>query len=863
MPVVSPGLVGPRSQLLGPVALALSLFVGIALRAWVAFVAGGKHWSDSAIIGLMAMHTLRGHFYPFYWGQAYMGSIESLGVVPFFALFGVSGVTLCLGLLPWYVVFTVALYLVVRRAGGPLAASVAAWLSALAPPYVQYQEIMPRGDYPETLALGTLLLWLTLRIVYDPLSRRAKDWHLIVLAFVAGLAFWTNWLVFPYFAVVCLYLLLDDWRTVLRPAMPGAFGAFFIGSFPFWLFNFRNGFPSFSFLDSLQEPAGRAVALHYALEGALPQLLGFRDLDGEFAFGWPGRILTGAAAIGILCLVVGLRRSWIALARGRIREASPIVALLLLPVAGVAIYSMSLPGRFHVARYLLPLVTSTLALMALAVAWLAGRSRRLAAMALCGLTALYGVEIAGYRQGFVTARGRPGAGPVDGLARYLLHTPIRFGYADYGDATITTFLSGDRIVLTDYYGARYPLEEVEFADPALIVRDDGSANKTLKALDAEFSAKHISGYRIYWPIRYDGIPRAPLPRGDWHATANVAPQDASLAIDRDRWSYWSTTPTVGHSDAPPPAFTLDLGSTISVNGLALDAGERDSDTFHRLRIEVSNDGQDWKLLEDVTEDFAVYFDENGQITTRPSSVQYVLFQPVATRWLRLALLEGTAGFNWSVGELTVFGPGQGGKLLETANLADPRSRELTERRLWQQVERDADADAPLLALRALYRSLGEVDGVSRVDRLRAARFRPETSTAWAFGSDLELVGYDWRVLGGRRFRITYYWRAKRAMTTDYALYLHLTGDRGRFQDDCLLGAPHSTRSWQTGEVIKQSRTIIVPVTVPSGAYVAKLGVWDPATRHHLRMGFRGWWGPREKTLLGLRVEDEQSAAVRN
>jgi len=101
------------------------------------------------------------------------------------------------------------------------------------------------------------------------------------------------------------------------------------------------------------------------------------------------------------------------------------------------------------------------------------------------------------------------------------------------------------------------------------------------------------------------------------------------------------------------------------------------------------------------------------------------------------------------------------------------------------------------------------------------------------------------------------------MTSDYAVYLHFAGQTGGFQDDCLLGAPHSTRSWQLGEVVKQSRTIVVPATVPSGNYVAKLGVWDPATRHHVRTGFRGWWGPREKTLLNLRVEDGRNGAARS
>src|SRR5262249_17570715 len=164
-------------------------------------------------------------------------------------------------------------------------------------------------------------------------------------------------------------------------------------SLPFWVYNVRHGFETFSFVADVQTAEGRRLALAYAMRGAIPVLLGFYDLYERFAWDWPGRALTGLAVVGAAALVVGLRRSWWALARGRVRETHPVVALLLLVVAMVGIYSIGLPGRFHVARYLLPIVTSTLALTALAVAWLSARSRALAALTLGGLLVFYGLEI--------------------------------------------------------------------------------------------------------------------------------------------------------------------------------------------------------------------------------------------------------------------------------------------------------------------------------------------------------------------------------------------------------------------------------------------------------------------------------------
>jgi hypothetical protein len=836
--------------------LAAAIAVGVAIRVWLAFAAEGKSWSDSAIIALMAMHELRGKFYPFYWGQSYMGSLESLGVAPFFALFGVSDVTLSMGLLPWYVLFAVALYLVTRRCGGPLAGVIAVWLLAFAPPYVQYQQIMPRGDYPETLAFGTTLLWLVLRVTHDDLTSPSERKNLLAIGFVAGLAFWTNWLVFPYFAVVGLYLLLHDWRLPLRPVMLPMLAAFLLGSLPFWVYNVRHGFETFSFVAGVQTAEGRRTALAYAFRGAIPTLLGFYDLSERFAWGWPGKALSGLAVVGATALLVGLRRSWWGLLRGRIRETQPVVALLLLIVAMVGVYSVGLPGRFHVARYLLPIVTSTMALTALAVTWLSARSRPLAALALTGLLVFYGLEIVEFRKGLATPGDRPGVtGPVDKLADTLLQKGVRFGYADYGDATITTYLTRDRVILTDYIAARYPLDEVDFRDPAVIVRDDAPpADGTLTALNASFSVERIRGYAIYWPIRYDGVPRAPLPRRGWRVSATENAASAPQMLDGDPWTYWSVP-----AKKRGAAVTLDLGATETVTGVFFELGERGADAFSKLRIESSIDGTQWALVKTADWGFPVYFEPSGQVTTVPSNTQYVLFPPLDARMIRLTLLKNFGKYDWSIGELSVFGLDTNERALRLPEFADPASVALTERRLRLQSAREPETDAPLVALRRLYRSIGEFEKLREVEDIEAVRFRPSVRVDWRFGPDLKLLGYDWRSVGPRRVEITYYWQAMRAMDDDYAAYLRLRGSGRLLKDDHFPGALHTTKRWLPGEIVKDMREISIPADGPNASYEAKLGVWVPRNQRHVRLGRFGWWGPRAATLLRLDVEGETMA----
>ncbi|HSD10440.1 MAG TPA: glycosyltransferase family 39 protein [Candidatus Binatia bacterium] len=115
------------------IAFAAILVVGILVRLYVAAALDGKAFNDTAIVGLMAMHELAGRFYAFYWGQSYMGSTESLSIAPFFALFGVNEFSLSIGLLPWFVLFTVAVYALTELCRGKRAAIIAALLSAVAP----------------------------------------------------------------------------------------------------------------------------------------------------------------------------------------------------------------------------------------------------------------------------------------------------------------------------------------------------------------------------------------------------------------------------------------------------------------------------------------------------------------------------------------------------------------------------------------------------------------------------------------------------------------------------------------------------------------------------------------------------------
>ncbi len=840
--------------------------LGIAIRMWVAAAAEGKSFSDNAVVALMAMHALRGNFYAFYWGQSYMGSLEPLVVAPFFALFGVGDRVLSAGLLPWWAAFATAVALVTRLcagAGGDIAAAIAVLLCAVAPAELQFFEITARGGYPATLAFGTTLLWLALRMVYEPMSSKSRAWHVVAIGAIAGLAFWTNWLVLPYFVVVGFYLLLADPRLPLRPSAWIALCAFLCASLPLWVYNWRHGFASFSLVGPLPDAPPRLATLAWALAVGVPNILGVRDLHGVWLFGWAGRAFAAVALAGFVAGAVALRHSWLAIARGRIRDASPRAALFLLTIATVGVYVITLPNRFQIGRYLLPIASASIPLAGLGIAWLVERQRALGAALLVAVVGFYGAQTAKLRHDFRTASARYTAGPIEALAKHLVRSGIRFAYADYSDAAVATYFAKERVVLADYAERYYPMAEVDFRDPAIVVRDEpgSTAATTLDALDAKFTETRIPGYQVYWPLRYDGVRRSALSRARWRASASVNGDDASLVLDGDPWTYWSAP-----SDSPRPVLTIDLGTEEEISGVYLALGERPGDAFHHVRVEASSDASAWQLVKEARWNFPVTFRPNGQVSIFPDNVQMVLFAPRRARWLRLVLLEAHPERSWSVGEIAIFGTrrdaGESGVPIELPVLSDPTSSEMLERRLRVEVDREPWSNRPLLHLASLYRRRDDRERLEDIERIAASRFEPQTLVGWRFGPDLVFVGYDWRALDPRRFEITYYWCAARKMAVDYAIYAHFEGPGFRFQDDYLLGAhARTTTTWEAGEIVKEKRVVELPGNAPDGVYALNLGAWDPeAKRRTERAG--SWWRRRSDVLLDIVVGPGEMRWVR-
>lgn len=226
---------------------AAALKAGLLLAEVVPFNA------DEAVVALMARHILQGEFPLFFYGQAYLGSLDAWLVAAGFAVFGqqVWVIRLVQTLLYLGTIWTTARLgeVIFSRETGVLAA----WLLAIPPVNVTLYTTASLGGYGETLLIGNLILLAVLKI-----GRRGAGvgWW-AGLGWLAGFGLWVFGLTLVYSLPAGVYLFWQVWRErreALRRVGAAAAG-FLIGALPYAVGAVQLGIGT-----AAAELAGRAIA---------------------------------------------------------------------------------------------------------------------------------------------------------------------------------------------------------------------------------------------------------------------------------------------------------------------------------------------------------------------------------------------------------------------------------------------------------------------------------------------------------------------------------------------------------------------------------------------------------------------------
>jgi hypothetical protein len=165
--------------------------------------------ADEAVVALMARHILQGERPLFFYGQAYMGSLDAFLVAAVFKLFGteVWGIRFVQILLYSGTLLTTA-WLGKSISGKWQVGVIAAWLLAIPTVSMTLYTTVSMGGYGEMLLIGNLVLLLTVSISretnYQDSGIRSIKW--LALGLLSGFGLWVFGLTLVYSVPAAVFL---------------------------------------------------------------------------------------------------------------------------------------------------------------------------------------------------------------------------------------------------------------------------------------------------------------------------------------------------------------------------------------------------------------------------------------------------------------------------------------------------------------------------------------------------------------------------------------------------------------------------------------------------------------------------------
>jgi 4-amino-4-deoxy-L-arabinose transferase-like glycosyltransferase len=510
------------------------ILAGVALKAMLLALDAVTFNSDEAVVALMARHILQGERPWFFYGQAYMGSLDAYLVAGAFRLFGERVVSIRLVQIGLFVAVLVTSYLLVLRfTGSERVALLAILLMAIPPVLLTLYTTASLGGYGEALLIGNLLLWWGHRLGWED----AQRWGLwLIWGFAAGLGFWAFGLTVVYLLPVAFWLLWRLRARGWRGYLLAVFGLA-LGSMPWWLGNLG------SVGVAMAELSGSAVR-STATAGSLLGNVGLRTFS-FFALGLPalfglrfpwsaeGPSLWLAVPALVLYLGALIHSGRLALAHfssylsTRASSATSSARLLLWGVCGALFLGFILTpfGGDPSGRYFLPLCLPLFVFSAEGLVMLENRAGQWA-WVLLGLVLAF--NLAGTAQAAVT--NPPGLTTqfeaitqVDHrydaeLMGFLRAHGGTRGYGNYWVAYPIAFLSEEKIILVPRLPYKADLrytsrddryepydDEVEASRAAVYVTTnhpvlDDLLREQFTALDVDFSEEQIGDYHIFYDM---------------------------------------------------------------------------------------------------------------------------------------------------------------------------------------------------------------------------------------------------------------------------------------------------------------------------------------------------------------------------
>jgi 4-amino-4-deoxy-L-arabinose transferase-like glycosyltransferase len=168
--------------------------------------------ADEAIVGLMAKHILAGNWEVFFYGQAYMGSLDATFVAAGFSIFGENVFIIrAVQILLYAGTIGTAVYLAKSIYQDERIALSTGILLAIPTVNTTLYTTISLGGYGEALLIGNLLLIACLKAI----SGSTRRW-LALWGFLSGLGVWAFGITLVFIVPTAIALIVHLWRSGWR-----------------------------------------------------------------------------------------------------------------------------------------------------------------------------------------------------------------------------------------------------------------------------------------------------------------------------------------------------------------------------------------------------------------------------------------------------------------------------------------------------------------------------------------------------------------------------------------------------------------------------------------------------------------------
>lgn len=582
--------------------------------------------SDQAVFGLAGWRVQFGEFPIFQWNFHYMGTLQSyLDLIPF-TLFGLNRYSLNSVPLVLSLVFIVLTYFFVKELlQNKSAGLVAAIIAAFGPYFLVLHGAWARHGYLETMIFGTLLLLLTTRIVYQDPTPKQKKKYFLWLGFIAGVAWWTNFLSLYYFAACGLFLLWHDKKLFLRKEFYLATGLFVIGSLPFWIYNVIHDFASLSiFFKKADVNLWKNILAFFQYK--LPVILGVRE---NAPFFWKIFSLSFFVLTTLwLCTRKHPKALWI-----------PLFLFLLI----IYLQSSSFYGKENTERHLLPLYSIIPLFLARAYQTLKEKSQWLSLSFLVILLAIF-IQDNSLSHPFWhperIKRFREDQATKQKMKKTLLEKEIRGAYTySYWVGPVMTFDCAEEVLFPHPFLDRYPTytrKTDALWNPAyLTVGGSKKLEETFNALNIEFKRFNAAPFDFYSFFKRKGTQSEQIPPLDWNVSTSSNRKKAHYATDQNLRSVWLSD----SAQTPGMNFVIQLAKPEKVNKLEIYTGTATKGVPGQIKLLRSLNGKDWEEVKNLAPYRGFFWDGTHPFDHGIYDRREINLDGALTRFLKLELAE--------------------------------------------------------------------------------------------------------------------------------------------------------------------------------------------------------------------------------